>query len=758
MGNAMIEDAEMQQLFKIESEEHLQLLDEGLLQLEKDPKNQKVLEDVFREAHSLKGAARMLGLMEIEAVSHRFEDILGLAHKGDILLSSRIVDVMYGCLDIIRKLVADALAGVPSKVDIRTVLTRLDLSIPDASANMERKPVLAMPDLAETATETLVFATEGLDSSHLLIHEPESFSSNQPLLEQFRIDTIRVETRKLDMLMRLAGELTVANLRIVRRHDFIEAFSEIWEQFSSGIRETGCLDAIRIADADRLSAMMEELRVSSLDDKSRLELVSGEINEEIRAIRLMPLATLFNLFPRMVRDISRNQTKDVQLIIEGGENLADKRIIEEMKDPLMHIIRNSVDHGIELPEERIRSGKPRTGTIRLGAYQTPSGIVMEIKDDGRGLDTEMIKKSAKKLGIYREDELAAMTDDQVRSLVFTHGLSTSSFVSDVSGRGVGMDAVRAGIERLKGKISIKSDFGTGCDVVIDLPLTLATARVLLVLADGLKYAVPVENVLKSCLIRKNGLFRLDGKDVALFEDKALSVASLSRLLHYRRTDFIKKRASVESPEPRIESDSIPCIVVFSGEERMGLFVDELIDEQEIVIKPQSILLSQIPNISGGAIIGTGEVCMVLNPHDLIRSLNHQNAGIASTIQNEKLDKKKLILLAEDSLTTRTQMKRILEGAGYEVVPAVDGMDAFSRLSLQSFDALVTDITMPNMDGLTLTAKVRQDKQYKDLPVILVTMLTSDEDKRKGLEAGASAYILKPSFDQKTLLDTLRRLI
>ena len=191
---------------------------------------------------------------------------------------------------------------------------------------------------------------------------------------------------------------------------------------------------------------------------------------------------------------------------------------------------------------------------------------------------------------------------------------------------------------------------------------------------------------------------------------------------------------------------------------MGLFVDELIDEQEIVIKPQSILLSQIPNISGGAIIGTGEVCMVLNPHDLIRSLNHQNAGIASTIQNEKLDKKKLILLAEDSLTTRTQMKRILEGAGYEVVPAVDGMDAFSRLSLQSFDALVTDITMPNMDGLTLTAKVRRDKQYKDLPVILVTMLTSDEDKRKGLEAGASAYILKPSFDQKTLLDTLRRLI
>jgi two-component system chemotaxis sensor kinase CheA len=278
------------------------------------------------------------------------------------------------------------------------------------------------------------------------------------------------------------------------------------------------------------------------------------------------------------------------------------------------------------------------------------------------------------------------------------------------------------------------------------------------MAGGVKYALPVEYVLKSYPVRKSELFTIEGREAIVFEDKALSVARLSDLLHIRRTDFVMKNGGAEPDVTHRGDEMVPCIIVAVGEEKLGLLIDELLDEQEIVLKPQSILLKHVRDISGTTILGTGEVCMVLNPHDLIRSLRKQGVQIAVKTTAEEMERKKIILMAEDSMTTRIQMKRILEGAGYEVVAAMDGMDAFTKLGVRPFDALVSDILMPNMDGLTLTAKVRQDKKYKELPIILVTSLASEEDKRKGVEAGANAYITKPAFDQKMLLDTLRRLI
>jgi two-component system chemotaxis sensor kinase CheA len=753
----MIEDNEMRELFRIESGEHLQSLDEGLLLLEKDPKNRTVLEEALREAHSLKGAARMLGLAGIETLSHRFEDILGRANRNEIFLSPELIDGMYRSLDAIRKLAEEAITGVSSGVIVSDVLSWLqsNMECEGRNAETEQSKIQNQKSKIEDSELRSPELEGGTENAELKKDEKQSEIPNPQ--SEFRIGTIRVDTRKLDVLMTHAGELTVAKLRIVRLLADIEEMIEQWGQLHSGIAGYCLRSSDLKSKVGQFSGFLERLKSSVYDDSSRLEYVAGEIEDGVRAIRLLPLLTLFSLFPPMVRNLSREQSREAQLIIEGGETTADKRILEEMKDPLMHIIRNAVDHGIEPPEERARHGKPRMGTIILRAYQVSSNIVIEVKDDGRGLDIESIRSSARKRKIWREDELNAMSPEQIQSLIFTSGLSTSSFVSDVSGRGVGLDVVRANVEHLKGNVAVESMPGAGCTIRIQLPTTLATARVLIIMAGGVKYALPVEYVLKSYPMRKSDLFTIEGREAIVFEDKALSVVRLSDLLQIRRTDFVMKNERTEPDVTHRGDEMVPGIIVAVGEEKLGLLIDELLDEQEIALKPQSSLLIHVRDISGTTILGTGEVCMVLNPHDLIKSLRKQGVQIAVKKTAEEMEKKK-ILMAEDSMTTRIQMKRILEGAGYDVVAAVDGMDAFTKLGTHSFDALVSDILMPNMDGLTLTGKVRQDKKYKELPIILVTSLASDEDRRRGVEAGANAYITKPAFDQKVLLDTLRRLV
>jgi two-component system chemotaxis sensor kinase CheA len=760
----MIKDSEMRELFRIESGEHLQRLDEGLLRLEKDPKDRTLLEEALREAHSLKGSAQMLGLADIETISHRFEDILTGANKNEIILSPELIDGMYRSLDGIRKLAEEAVTGIPSGVILSDVLSQLQPGgVSHQSPDVPKEPPFlenAGSDLGVTnadsyeRVEEILISQGGLGDISLQSPSPPAQASNKPFL----IETIRVDTRKLDLLMTHAGELTVAKIRISRLLADIDEIIEQWGQLQNGIAGYRSQSSDLKARVEQFSQFLGRLKSSVYEDSSRLEYVAGELEDGVRAIRLLPLSTIFNLFPTMVRNLSRERSRETQLIIEGGETTADKRIIEEMKDPLMHIIRNAVDHGIEPPEERERHGKPRTGTIILKAYQAASNIVIEVKDDGRGLDIESIRRSALKRRLWREGELDAMSPEQIQALIFVSGLSTSSFVSDISGRGVGLDVARTNVEHLKGTVTVESMPGAGCTIRIQLPATLATARALIIMAGGVKYALPVEYVLRSYPVRKKELFTIEGREAILFEDRALSAARLSDLLQIRRTDFVIENERTEPDVTHGGDKIVPCIIVAVGEEKLGLLVDELLDEQEIVLKPQSTLLKHVRDISGSTILETGEVCMVLNPHDLIKSVCKQVAQTAEETKAEPTERKKTILMAEDSLTTRTQIKRILEGAGYEVVAAVDGIDAFTKLGTRPFDALVSDILMPNMDGLTLTAKVRQDKKYKELPIILVTSLASEDDRRKGVEAGANAYITKPAFDQEVLIDTLRRLV
>ena len=755
----MINDNEMRDIYRIESDEHLQALDDGLLRLEKDPLNRSILEELFREAHSLKGASRMLGLIDIEAVSHRLEDLLGGAHRNESPLTPKRIQALYSSLDALRALCETAITGAPSGIVVSEVLARLQ-SVGASSPEQETagtSPVkaatsspadpahIAMADVAPPPSD---------DATIAAAVSPSARYGAGPI----RIETVRVETRKLDLLMTLTSELAVTRQRIARRGDEVDELLAAWEHLSRGLRGRNARAADLKPEFELIAASLERLKGSISNDSFRLDTISRELEDGVRAIRLIPFATIFNTFPRMVRDVAYDQGKLVELLIEGGETAADKRIVEEMKDSLMHLIRNAVDHGIEAPDARERLGKQRCGTILLRARKVEANILIEVIDDGQGLDSDAIRRSALKYRLRRETELDAMSPEQIHSLIFESGLSTSSFVSDISGRGVGLDVVRTTVERLKGDVALDSSPGAGCTTRIRLPATLSTARVLIIAAGGLTYALPVENVLTSFHVRIQDFFNIDGRGVVTYEEQAIAAAKLSDLLTIRRTDFLGASDKVGAFDPREGAETLPCIVIAEGRDRLGLLVDDLLDEQEIVLKPQCPFLGDVRNLSGSTILGTGAICLVLNPRELILSARGKGALSLLPPSAEDADRRKVILMADDSMTTRTQLKRILEGAGYEVVPAVDGLDAFTKLGSRSFDALVSDINMPNMDGLTLTAKIRTDKKYRELPIILVTMLASDEDRRRGVVAGANAYITKPAFDQKLLLDTLRRLI
>jgi two-component system, chemotaxis family, sensor kinase CheA len=659
-------------------------------------------------------------------------------------------------------------SAVSPTQDVTVTITEGELEA--ASDHPETEEVGITPRLQETDSPfqaTISPMIPAPQASPLAPTMPLEASSGR-----YRIDTMRVEPQKLDALMKQASELTVAKIRVARRLTQIEELVALCEEWSreilaahrsgdanqhgerhAGPQRTAALlqrDRERI---DRLGTLLNDLRAAAYEDSDRLDSVVTTLEESIRNIRLLPLGTIFQLFPRMVRDLARDQAKEVQLIIEGGETTADKRILEEMKDPLMHMIRNAIDHGLETPEERQRCGKPRLATIHLRARLTSSNLVIEVADDGRGLDLERIKGTALKRGLRREEDLTAMTPAQIQALIFAPGFSTSPLITDVSGRGVGLDVVSANVERLKGSIQVESSLGHGCTLRICLPRALAATRVLIVMADRRPYALPIEYVHTTRLVSLQEIFPIEGVETIVVDGNPLSVAPLSALL-----GISSHAAAVKEPKPPEPDKPRSCTIVSVGEDQIGLFVDALLDEQEVVVKPHAGILKRVRNVSGATILGTGEVCMVLSPPDLLQSMRKRPAHMLREPSHPTPRQKHVILLVEDSITTRTQEKRILESASYEVVTAVNGVDALQKLAGRAFDAVVSDVEMPSMDGLMLTERVRREPKYNELPIILVTSLASEEDKRRGVEVGANAYIAKPTFDQALLLDTLRRLI
>lgn len=855
----MIEDAELRNIFKTASEEHLQNLEAGLMHLEKNPGDRARLEEVLREAHTLKGDARMLGVRDVETLTHQLEEILSAFKRGESVLAGENCDRLYQGLDAIRLLVHEAAGGQSANVNVFYVLaqlmgadssasnqqnlpattktdihkdTLLPVSIPEAANPFNDVDALFPDSISETSNpfndidalfpETLLAAPKQFNDIDILPEcipettthfnnidvlfpecipqvpktpelparvEPVSVpasavlktSSAEPLPPQapvseevsadYQIETIRVEPQKLDILMTQAGELTVTKNRIAHHITEIEEIFTLCEEWSRDAfvnritlkdgeqhLQNGALKQVQNFQRrtqerlERLGVLIDHLKTTTSEDSARLDIVVNELESGIRTLRLLPLSTIFNLFPRMVRDLAKQQSKEVNLVIEGGDTKADKRILEEMKDPLMHMLRNAIDHGIETSQERQQLGKPRMATIRLRGYQNGTSIGIEITDDGRGLNIESIKRTALRRGICSEAQLAAMTTAQIQLLIFAPGFSTRTQVTEISGRGVGLDVVRAKVERLKGTIQVESFPGAGSTFRLQLNTTITTTNVLIVEANSMYYALPVEFVQTTLLVSKREIFAIEGSQTMLLDGQPVSVAPLADLLELP----ISVPGGAKADDTA--SKMLPCIILQLGNERLGLLVDALLDQQDVVLKPQSKLLGRIRNISGATILSTGEVCMILNPQDLLLTVRKRRGGMTAQKAIEQTKSKQTILLVEDSITIRTQVKRILEGAGYEVVVAVDGLDGFNKLRTQNFDAVVSDVQMPNLDGLGLAAKIRQYKEYSELPIILVTTLASDEDKRRGAEAGANAYLTKGNFDQKLLLDTLSRLV
>ncbi|MCU0535953.1 MAG: hybrid sensor histidine kinase/response regulator [Hydrococcus sp. Prado102] len=769
-----IEDAELRDIYKAATTERLQSLEASLLHLEKNPSDRDRLEAFLREAHTLKGDSRMLGVKDVETLIHQMEDLMAAVKRGESVISSELCDRLYRGIDAIRKLVREAVTGVSSGVNTFLVLAEL----------MGAQSNTITPEVAPTPTQTNANGHENLsddflfaDFAAVISNQTEIPSSEQPtaikeepvesepILTAESIDTIRVEASKLDALMRQAGELSIANLRIARRTSDLEEILRLYEEWS---RDTSVNRSVlrqldpkfkQVQDywkraetrLEKLGNLVSSLKAAASEDSASLESISNNLESGIQNLRLLPLATVFNLFPRMVRDLARHVGKPVKLELEGGETRVDKRIIEEIKDPLLHIIRNAIDHGIETPEERQSKGKPSRAIIRLKGYQRGDSIIIEVIDDGRGLDLEAIKKTALGRGIIQEEELASLSTEQIKALIFTPGFSTRSEVTEISGRGIGLDVVRTNVERLKGRIEVESVPTEGCEFRIHLNTNLSTTHVLIAQVNQNSYAIPVESVETMLLLSRQEIFSIEGSGTITFEGQPVSVVWLADLLELP----VSTPASPQSANTAARN--LSCIILKIGTERLGVLVDALLDRQDIFLKPQSKLLKRIRNISGATILGNGEVCMVVNPQDLLKSIHKGSRTVAHSVVEEVKIKDK-ILLVEDSIIIRTQMKRLLEGAGYDVAIAVDGSEGFNKLRTGNYDAVVSDVEMPNLNGLQLTAKIRQHREYSEVPIILVTTLASAEDKRRGAEAGANAYLTKGDFDQKVLIETLKRLI
>ena len=784
----MIEDEELRELYKTSSSEHLSKLESDLMTLEKNPQDTAALEEFLREAHTLKGDSRMLGLEDIETLVHHLENCVeGIKAGGEI--TPELCDRLYRGIDTINQLAHEAITGEAVEVNTLEVLASL-MDVSDASVSTSNEGLEAdlFDDVYPSSFSRISDSEADLfdDADNTTSSAPEEeivAASSEPISERlpdnalptkaavpirdYSIDTIRVEPQKLDTLMTHANELIVTKSRISQQMSEIERMFELWESWNrDNSRNRVLFDRIEgqlpleelqplkhfFSTAEQrwqsFGSAIDYLKTRTNEDVNSLNLIADRLESGIQELRQLPLSNVFNLFPRMVRDLAKQQGKEIELVIEGGDTQADKKILEEIKDPLLHLIRNAIDHGIETPEERIAKGKPSTATLILRGYRSGNSIGIEIRDDGRGLDLKKIKQTAMARQVRTAAELATMSESEIQSLIFASGFSTRTEITELSGRGVGLDVVRANVERLKGSIQVTSTSGYGCQFQIRFNTSLATTRVLIVEEAENHYAIPVEYIANMLTISVDDIYTIDGSEVIDYEDRPLSIAKLGTLLKLSPTD--RNRAA-------IKPSKLFCLVLYLNREYFCLIIDAFTDRQDITFKPQSKLLKRVPNVAGATILGDGSVCMILNPVDLLHSLKNGTWQQVSDVHESKTAKNRL-LLVEDSIIIRTQMQRLLKGAGYEVTIAEDGLQGLQKVQTQDFDLVLSDVEMPNMDGLEMSAKIRQQDKYRHLPIVLITTLSSPEDKRRGEAAGANAYLTKGNFEQQLLFDTLQQLI
>lgn len=712
----------MEELFRAEAEVQCRVLSDGLLALEKSKAPGPLLENLMRSAHSLKGAARIIGLDLAVPVAHSMEECFVKAQKTQTAPPPALVDVLFRGVDLLRQL-SGLLPGKPTPEEVETFT--VDCVRPP------EKTAVATPSPAEAVVPEIkeeVHASQKRD--------------------------VRLDSDRLDTLLGLAGQAVVASQGdgrgYVATRGALRQLQNLLAEAHSTPDENrrSAILAQALAVASQTQSVLVEQQEEHEIHSRRLTRLCNRIYNETLSCRLRPFGDITSGLRRMARDLARTLGKELRVEVSGEETEVDRDLLDQLDGPLSHLIRNALDHGIEFPDERVQAGKAIEGELKISARHQSGWLVITISDDGRGLDYDAIRAAIVKRGLAAQDHVNVMPEIELLDFLLLPGFSLREKVTEVSGRGVGLDAVRAVAYASGGslRLSRRDTGGFVCEII--LPVSLSLVRALIVEISGDYFALPLTRVERVMELSSSELHAAGGRQHAFFNGERLEILSAAQVLELD-----------ETPE---SSSSNQIVVVQGPQGRLGLAVDRLVGQRELSLQRLDARLGRLQDVSATALLDDGEPVVVLDVNDLAITAAHFSSGSRyrpiGAEKGETTRGVRRILVADDSLTVRELERKLLVARGYAVETAVDGADAWNALRSGDYDLLVTDIDMPRMDGIELSRSVRADSRLRDLPIIVVSYKDREEDRTRGLEAGADFYLPKSSYQDESLLKAVHELI
>jgi two-component system chemotaxis sensor kinase CheA len=755
--------------FKIEAEECIQNMTSNLIELEKDPlesRKMELIEATFRESHSLKGASRAVNISGIETVCQSIENIFSVLKNETLELLPNVFDGLHLAINILSEILINPTDEINDNLSekISEVIINLE--------NIELSKIedIVIPKIKKT--ETIIKESSKNDEiEELKVDKKESLSE----IKRLSSETIRVNIRKLDDLLYQVEEMLSLKLTTIQHSEDIKSIFQkmsIWKKESSKVipvmrdvlqemelkqknnnlskDEENIKKLIRIFEwtidfYKIIENQLLELKKKSFQESYDTGVKIENLLDDIKKIISIPFSSILDVFPKAVRDLSKDKDKKIELVVKGDDIEIDRRILEKIQNPLMHLIRNCIDHGIEKPNIRKQKNKPEIGIIKISIDRLENNNVeLCISDDGKGIDLENLKKKYINQKKIEQKNTADITTNNLLSYIFKSGVSTSSIITDMSGRGLGLAIVKEKIEQLGGSISVITEKDKGTEFKIQISLSIITFRGVQIRAGDMKFVIPTSKIERAIRVKKIEIKTVENKATIPFNGAVIPLVNLNDVLEFTKQEN--------------DSDYVLVIILGSLGNYIGFIVDEIIDEEEVLVKSFNKHLKRIRNISGATVLGSGKVIPILNVSDLLKSAIKETSSAVQQIDIEKEKGKKSVLVVEDSITSRMLLKNILETAGYDVETAIDGLDGFTKLKEENFDLVLSDVDMPRMNGFDLTSKIRSDEILLEKPIVLVTSLSKQEDRERGMEVGANAYIVKSSFDQSNLLEVIDRLV
>ncbi|WP_458723090.1 response regulator [Pseudomonas brenneri] len=752
-------DASLLELFSLEADAQTQVLSAGLLALERNPTQADQLEACMRAAHSLKGAARIVGVDAGVSVAHVMEDCLVSAQESRLYLQPEHIDALLQGTDLLMRIATPGNTVGPADIEAYVALMErlLDPSQPTAKV----VPAPAPAPIPEPLPS--------LEESLLLPLEPEVVApihSDAPRQSKHMTEggerVLRVTAERLNSLLDLSSKSLVETQRL---KPYLSSLQRLKRIQSNGARALDNLDGQlktldlnleaqeALADARRLLSEAQLLLAEKTAELDEFGWQAGQraqvLYDTALACRMRPFADVLAGQVRMVRDLGRSLGKQVRLEIEGEKTQVDRDVLEKLEAPLTHLLRNAVDHGIEMPEQRLLAGKPAEGLIRLRASHQAGLLVLELSDDGNGVDLERLRASIVERNLSPLETALRLSEEELLTFLFLPGFSLRDKVTEVSGRGVGLDAVQHMVRQLRGAVVLEQTAGQGSRFHLEVPLTLSVVRSLVVEVGEEAYAFPLAHIERMCDLEPDEIVQLEGRQHFWHEGRHVGLVAASQLL--------------QRPPGQNSQDTLKVVVIRERDAVYGIAVERFIGERTLVVLPLDDRLGKVQDISAGALLDDGSVVLIVDVEDMLRSVDKLlNTGrlerIARRAQQTVEAARKRILVVDDSLTVRELQRKLLLNRGYDVAVAVDGMDGWNALRSEDFDLLITDIDMPRMDGIELVTLLRRDTRLQSLPVMVVSYKDREEDRRRGLDAGADYYLAKASFHDDALLDAVVELI